>query len=94
MHLHGELQSARKAALASLTDQFHAEDKEDRAAMDPDEIREYLGLDCYRQLGVGCRKKTCPHSSGHGQGIVANMNDYRDVREHLYPPEKDAFDHA
>ena len=37
---------------------------------DPGEIRDYLGLDCYRQLWVRARGDGCPKPAYHGAPIV------------------------
>lgn len=57
------------------------------------EIRDALGLDCYRQYWIGGRAPGCPDAPGHGQGIIANMDDYRRIKPFLYPAAP-TFDHA
>jgi hypothetical protein len=60
---------------------------------DAGEIREYLGLDVYRQMGIGPAKSTLPPAPGHGKGIADTLDGYQRIREHLYPgPE--AIDRA
>lgn len=62
------------------------------ALEDAAEIREALGLDCYRQLWIGARAPGCPEAPGHGQGIVVDADDYARVRPYLYP-QAPTFDH-
>ena len=60
---------------------------EDRA-----EVRDYLGLDCYRQLwprGIGAE---APKPAFHGAGIIKDTDDYEAVLPHLYP--RPSFDRA
>ncbi|MBN1352489.1 hypothetical protein JXJ21_24030 [candidate division KSB1 bacterium] len=52
---------------------------------DRGEIREYLGLDCYRQLGVGAKSGTCPRAKQHGAGIISDRKTYHEIKQHLYP---------
>ncbi len=49
------------------------------------DICRHFGLDVYYQGGVGVTKPGCPSPPGHGQGIVADMDDYERVKEFLYP---------
>ena len=49
------------------------------------EMYEHFGLDPYLQHWFRPIGPTCPGPKGHGQGIVANMDDYEAVRPHLYP---------
>jgi len=60
--------------------------------VDPGEIREHLGLDTYRQYGIGPRKPSFPEPAGHGKGVVASMDDYRAVKNHLYPEPETVID--
>jgi len=60
---------------------------------DAAEIRESLGLDCYRQLWIDARAPSCPNAPEHGAGIIADAEDYARLRPHLYPPSP-TFDHA
>jgi len=48
-------------------------------------VREHLGLDCYRQLWVAPRGAMFPYAAKHGEGVVESMDDYLKVRPHLYP---------
>ena len=59
---------------------------------DAGEIREHLGLDCYRQLWIGPRAATCPGPKSHGAGVVEDLRSYREIRRHLYP--RPSFDPA
>lgn len=52
--------------------------------LDDGEIREYFGLDCYRQLWISPLAPTCPKLDPEA-GIVKNIDDYLRIREHLYP---------
>jgi len=52
---------------------------------DEGEIRDHLGLDCYRQAWLRMRQPTCPKSPSHGAGIVGSMDEYIGLRPHLYP---------
>ena len=60
------------------------------ALTDAAEIREYLGLDAYRQYWIRPRADTFPTPAAHGKGVLGNMDEYREVLAHLYP--EDAFD--
>ena len=53
-------------------------------------IREFLGLDPYRQLWIRPRAPSCPAPPHHGAGIVADEQDYEALLPHLYP--RPAFD--
>ncbi|MFP4057029.1 MAG: uroporphyrinogen decarboxylase family protein [Candidatus Brocadiia bacterium] len=53
-------------------------------------IREYLGLDPYRQLWVRPRGGSCPAAPSHGAGVLADERGYEALLEHLYP--RPAFD--
>jgi len=52
---------------------------------DAGEIRDYLGLDCYRQLWVTCIGEDCPSPAYHGAGIIKNESDYDKILPCLYP---------
>ncbi len=59
---------------------------------DRQEIRDYLGLDCYRQHWIAPKR---PPARAHGAGVVSNMDEYEALKAHgLYPAPQDAFDHA
>lgn len=49
------------------------------------EMYEYFGLDPYYQVWFPTRLPTCPGPKSHGAGIVESADDYRAIREHLYP---------
>jgi hypothetical protein len=49
------------------------------------EIREYLGLDSYRQLWIHPHGRGCPSPPKHGAGNIANMDDYERILPYLYP---------
>ncbi len=51
------------------------------------EIREYFGMDAHRQCRIVLKKANCPPSPGVGKGIIGSMDDYRRVKEYLYPDE-------
>ena len=55
-------------------------------------IREFLGLDPYRQLWIRPRAATCPGPPHHGAGILADEAGYERLLPHLYP--EPAFDRA
>ena len=59
---------------------------------DAAEIRQYLGLDMYRQTWVGPRKASLPPAKGHGLGVCAGMAEYEAVRPHLYPDPQEGID--
>jgi len=71
------------------TDRWHAEGLPE-SLTSPPEIREHLGLDCYRQTWLRPRGGECPNAPHHGAGILADEAGYEAVREHLFPD--DAFD--
>jgi len=52
---------------------------------DAGEIREYFGLDCYRQLWVRPHADSCPRAPSHGAGIIKDRAAYREIKKHLYP---------
>jgi hypothetical protein len=54
---------------------------------DPGEIREYLGLDCYRQYGIHHRAQSCPAAKYHGGPLIATEKDYEEFKVHLFPEE-------
>jgi len=52
---------------------------------DRQEVRDHLGLDCWRQLwprGIG---PDAPKPTHHGAGIIRDEQDYEDVLPRLYP---------
>ena len=51
------------------------------------QIREYLGLDDYRQLWVRAQKPTCPQPASHGASIISSAAEYQALMEHLYPEQ-------
>jgi len=53
--------------------------------LDRYDICRHLGLDLYVQEGLSAAKSTCPAPPGHGLGIIRSMDDYEDIRQHLYP---------
>src|SRR3989339_625633 len=57
---------------------------------DAGEIRDYLGLDCYRQLWVTCLTEKCPRPARHGVSIASNKEQYNRMMSALYPAN--AFD--
>lgn len=72
-------------------DRWHAEGL-GAELTDAYDIRCHFGLDPYRQrwfvpLGGGC-----PKPPSHGAGILADMDDYRRLRQYLYPPFDEAVD--
>lgn len=56
-----------------------------RDLTDPGEIREYLGLDCYRQYGIHHRCEGCPTAKFHGGPLIADEKDYESFKAHLFP---------
>jgi hypothetical protein len=65
-----------------------------REMSDAAEIREYLGLDAYRQYWIGPTKPSFQRASAYERGQVTDMASYEHMRkEHLYPVE-DAFDRS
>jgi len=61
-----------------------------RELSDAGEIREYLGLDVYRQYWIGPAKPSFPRGGIYEHGPVTNLASYRELKQHLYP--EDAFD--
>jgi len=56
--------------------------------MEPQETREYLGLDMFRQLWFSPKGRNCPKVP-HGKGFVKDMASYLEAREKcLYPLSK------
>lgn len=51
------------------------------------EIRNYLGLDMYRQFSIGPRKAIFPENKEYGKGIVSDMDSYVQARKYLYPED-------
>ena len=49
------------------------------------DIREYLGLDPYRQAWIRSRAESCPSPAHHGAGLVADTEGYLALKKHLYP---------
>lgn len=54
--------------------------------LQPDEVREYLGLDMMRQFWLSPQKSTFPKVESE-HGIVKNDEDYERIKEHLFPEE-------
>jgi hypothetical protein len=52
---------------------------------DAGEIRDYLGLDCFRQHWITPRGPDCPAAPEWGAGIMRGMDDYVRLKPHLYP---------
>ncbi len=52
---------------------------------DAGEIREYFGLDVYRQYWISPFKSTFTNIKEHGKGIISDIDSYNKIREHLYP---------
>jgi hypothetical protein len=48
-------------------------------------VRDYFGLDPYRQYWVSPQKPSCPEPPGHGLGLVRSLEEYRALKPHLYP---------
>ena len=61
-----------------------------RELSDDHGIREYLGLDNYRQLWISPLASTCPVPENPEAGFIKDMDDYLRIKEHLYP--QDGFD--
>jgi hypothetical protein len=57
---------------------------------DKGEIREALGLDCWRQLWISPQGRECPKPESHGAGIIGSERDYENIKPFLYP--EDPFD--
>ncbi len=57
----------------------------------PDELTDrydicrYFGLELYLQDWIGVQKAGCPQSPGYGAGIVRSLEEYRSIRQYLYP---------
>lgn len=49
------------------------------------DIRRYFGLDSFRQLWIAAHVPTRPEPACHGAGLVGSMDEYRGLKEHLYP---------
>jgi len=52
---------------------------------DAGEIREYLGLDMYRQYWISPSKSVLPAPPGWGAPRIRNISEYQRFRDHLYP---------
>ena len=52
---------------------------------DGGEILRFFGLDMHRQCWIVPQKQTFPRPESHGKGVVADMDTYLRVKEHLYP---------
>ena len=52
---------------------------------DAGEIRDHLGLDCYRQIRLRACGDGCPSAPHHGAGIIRDMDGYVKVKQNLYP---------
>lgn len=50
-----------------------------------EEIREAVGLDCWRQYWARPRGPQCPVAPSHGAGILRTPEDYEAMRDYLYP---------
>lgn len=59
---------------------------------DAGEIRDYMGLDCYRQLWATCITDKCPLPEHHGASIISNEKDYDLILPTLYP--RNTFDRS
>lgn len=49
------------------------------------DIREYFGMDRHAQFWFSPMKPECPRAPGHGLPIVNNIDEYRAIRQHLFP---------
>ena len=54
---------------------------------DPGDIRDFLGLDCYRQYGIHHRGPGCPSAMYHGGPLIATDGDYEEFKVHLFPED-------
>lgn len=54
---------------------------------DRGEIRDYLGLDCYRQLWIPACAPGCPEPASVGAGLIRDRADYHALKPYLYPAE-------
>ncbi|HEY3298340.1 MAG TPA: uroporphyrinogen decarboxylase family protein [Armatimonadota bacterium] len=54
---------------------------------DAGDIRDYFGLDPMRQYWIYPQSPTCPQPQGHGAGLVASHEEYRELKKHLYPEQ-------
>ena len=61
-----------------------------RELTDAWEVRDYLGLDSYRQMWIDPHTTTCPAPASHDAGLIGNAEEYQKLLVHLYPDE--AFD--
>jgi len=57
---------------------------------DDGEIREYFGLDCYRQMWIKAIGNDCPTPKTYGASIITNINEYNEIKKYLY--SKKIFD--
>jgi hypothetical protein len=52
--------------------------------------RDYFGQDAHRQYWIPARGPGCPGPAGHGLPVVNNRDEYRAIKQYLYPDP--AFD--
>jgi len=52
---------------------------------DAADIRDFFGLDPYRQLWIRPYREECPQPAGHGLGIVEDEKGYEEIHNCLYP---------
>ena len=48
-------------------------------------LRDYVGLDCWRQHWARPRGTDCPRPASHGAGILRTEREYEELLPHLYP---------
>jgi len=58
--------------------------------IDDGEIREYFGLDCYRQIWIRAIGNNCPAPKTYGAGLIKDIKEYKEIKKYLYP--KNFFD--
>jgi hypothetical protein len=56
------------------------------------DIAQYFGLDPYQQFWFSTTEATIEAKQHHVEGIVANMDDYRRAKPHLYPDHTQAIE--
>ena len=56
------------------------------------EIAQYFGLDPYQQFWFSTTEATIEATQHHVEGVVADMDDYRRIRPHIYPNHTNAIE--
>ena len=56
------------------------------------DIAQYFGLDPYQQFWFSTTEATIEATQHHVEGVVANMDDYRRIKPHIYPNHASAIE--